>query len=270
MSTMYVADNGDGNIEVMEDGFITHENINKMKFTFSPGQDITESLHKKSSKSNKNISVTKNGRTGYCSLTCTYPNGSDTTSKVVLTDCILQYRENIENDDNNYGKSYVCIGIPTTYIDKMRKDAKENSHISLTVKDKVQRMEGYYWVDCSLDNLSELDTWIIFVDDTGEDAGRNGSVHTVLKGMKSSMVVDIMTTVSGSMSNNKMDEDLDLINGRYTITMKPTEMYIRDISKKTGPILEDATKRKKEGANKSERFKASDKLAEFAMRHLSL
>jgi uncharacterized protein YxjI len=46
-NAIYVVDNGDDGIEIMEDGFITHENINKMKFTFTPGQDITESLNKK-------------------------------------------------------------------------------------------------------------------------------------------------------------------------------------------------------------------------------
>jgi hypothetical protein len=188
----------------------------------------------------------------------------------MLTDCVIQHRLGIDRDDSEYGRSYVCIGIPAEYIDKIRKDAKLNSSMELGVKDKVQRKEGCYWLDCSLDNLSTLDTWIIFQGDAGEDEGRNGTVHTIVKGMKSSVVADIMLTVSATITTNRMDEDLDLINGKYTITMKPTELFAKDTSAKVGPVLDDTTRRKKEGANKTERFKASSKLAEFAMRHLSL
>ena len=265
---VYVVDNGDDGIEIMDDGFITHDNVTEMKFSFSAGQDITESLHKKNTKTRQNVSVTKNGRIAYSSLTCTYPNGKDTSSKVMFTDCIIQYREGIGRDDSDYGRGYVSIGVPIAYVDKMMKDAKRYSSMHLAPNDKVQKKEGCYWFTCSLENLPETDTWIIFQDDSGDDQGRNVSVHAILKDMKSSMVVDMMTTVSGSMTTNRMDEDLDLYNGKYTFTLKPTEMFIRDKSDKVGPVLDDTTRRRKEGASKSDRFRASGKLAEFAMRNL--
>lgn len=267
--TVYVTDNGDDGIEIMEEGFITPQNISQMSFSFDAGKEITESLNKKNTKSRERVSVTKHGRTGYTPLTCTYPNKRDKSSKIMLTDCIIQYRLGIDREDSDYGRSYVCIGVPTIYINKIRSDARKNSGLEVGVKDTVKVQENCYWLNCTLDRLSEADTWIVYRNGD-EEIGGHGTVYSILAGLKSSLVADIMMTCSGSMATQKTDDELDLINGKYTLTMKPTEVFIRDVSDKVGPTLDDTNRRRKEGATKVERFLASDKLAEFAMRNLSL
>ena len=265
----YVKDNGDDGIQIMDDGFITPENISLMKFTFSKPQDITESLQKKNSGSRDQISVTKNGRTAYSSLTCHYPNKKDTSSKVMLTDCVVQYREGIDREDSKYGRGYVTIGIPTIYINKMKTDAKANSSVNATVKEKVKAQEGCYWLDCTLDKLSETNTWLLYTKD-GEEVGANSSIQAILSGLKHSLVVDAMFTCSVSSATDTMNEIIDVDNGTFTFTMKPTEMYLKDTYNKIGPVLDDTTRRKKEGANQSMRLLASNKLAELAMRNLNI
>lgn len=266
----YVMENDEGGIEIMEDGFITPENLSKMRFTFSKPQDITESLYKNNSRSRDQVSATKNGRVGYSSLTCTYPNGRDTSSKIVLTDCVVQYREGIDRENSQYGRSYVAIGIPTIYINKIGSDGRQNSSINIGVKENVKTQEGCFWLNCTLDNLPEINTWIIYRDENGDEVGGNGTVYTILSGMKRSIKVDVMVTCSASMSTDKMDKELDLDGGKFDFTMKPTEMFFREVSDKVGPLLDDTTKRKKEAANKAERFIASSELAEFAMRNLKI
>lgn len=266
----YVVDNGEDGIEIMEEGFITRENIGTMKFTFSKPQDITESLYKKNSRSRDQISATKKGRTGYSSLTCTYPNNRDTSSKIMITDCVVQYREGIDREDSDYGRTYVAIGIPTIYINKIRNDARQNSSVDVGVKENVKNQEGCFWLNCTLDRLSELDTWIIYRDGNGEEVGGNGTVRTILSGMKRSITVNVTMTCSASMTTDTMEEAMDLNNGKFTFTMKPTEMFLKDVSDKTGPVLDDTTRRKKEGANKTDKFIASAELAEFAMRNLKV
>lgn len=269
-SIAYTVENEEGGIEIMEEGFITSDNINKMKFTFSKPQDITESLHKNNSRSRDEVSATKKGRIGYSSLTCTYPNRKDTSSKIVLTDCTVQYREGIDREKSGYGRSYVAIGIPTIYISKISSDAKQNSSINVGVKENVKSQEGCFWLNCSLDNLPETNTWIIYRDENGDEVGGNGTVHTILSGMKSSIKVDVMVTCSASMTTDTLDKELDLDRGKFDFTMKPTEMFFREVSDKVGPLLDDTTRRKKEAANKAERFIASRELAEFAMRNLKI
>ena len=266
----YVVDNGDDGIEILESGHIDKDNISKMKFSFSKGVDITESLNKKKSTSRQQVSVTKNGRTGYSALTCTYPNNKDTSSKILLTGCILQYREGVDRDNSEYGRSYATIGVPTIYINKIRSDAKANSSLNLSVKENVKSQEGYYWFNCTLDNLADMDTWIIYKDNDNEAVGARGNVHTILSGLKANLLISGTFTCSASMSTDTMDERMDLVNGTYTITMKPTEMFIHRKSDIAGPQLEDTIRRRKEGASKGEKFMASDELAQFAMRHLTI
>ena len=274
MTTEYIRETDDGQIEIMEDAFITRENVSKMKFTFTQPDDITESLNKKNNRTRQDVSATKKGRIAYSSLTCTYPDGKSTSSKVMLTDCVIQYREGIERDDgsSNYAVDYVTIGVPGYYISKITKDARNNSSMNVSTKDKVKNLEGCFWIDCQLEKLTDNDTYIIYETegDPEDVTATNGNIRQILKGLGKSLLVDVMVTCSASMSNTSIMEELDLRNGRFTLAMKPTEMFVRDVSDKVGPLLEDTTRRKKEATNKTERFKASSALAQFAMRNLSI
>jgi hypothetical protein len=62
------------NIQILEEGHITPENITSMKFEFSKPDDITSSLDKRN-KTGPPTDIPQNpGRTGYTSMTAVYPN----------------------------------------------------------------------------------------------------------------------------------------------------------------------------------------------------
>lgn len=239
----YVKVSEEGDIAIQEEGFIDLDNIGKMKFTFQPGQDITESLAKKKQ---PEVSAIKKGRTGYTPMKCTYPNGTETSSKIVLTDCIIQWRQGIDRPDSDYASTYVCIGVPDRYITKIIGDAKRHSGINLGPKDNVQHKNEHYWFGCNLSGLRQDNTWIIYTDKDGETQGSQGMLREILKDMNGSLLVDVMVSISGSLATEELSEKLPLKDGMYTITMKPTEVFIRDTSRIEGPILEDTNRRDRE------------------------
>jgi len=265
--TPCVSTNEDGSITINESGYITPENISKLRFSFSGPDDITESLHKKSSKRRDDVSVTKKGKTAYGAMKCTYPDKTE-SSMIILTKCILQYRENIEREDSDYGTGYVCIGLPLVYIGKIRSDASKNSGIKANVKDNVKMLENHMWVNCSLEKLNEDSIWIVYESPEGEGEGKNVDIRTLLSHMKQSMECIMLTTCSVTQTTDKMEDDLDLKNGQYHFTFKPAEIFFKGVSDLVGPVLEDTNRRKKESASKGAMLVASQRLADFAARHL--
>jgi len=262
-----VDDDGKEVQEIQEAGFIGTDNIRSMKFTFAAGKDITESINKRP---REQVSATKNGRIGYTPMTCTYPNGTDSSSKVILKDCIIQYREGVTKEDSNYAISYVCIGIPSIYISKVIDDGRRNSSLTIGVNDKTQHKNDYYWFNANLDNLSEQNTWIIHKDADGDDAAKQVILREVLAAMGASITCTICATVSGSMTTDIMAEALNLKGGTYSLTIKPTEVFLQDVTNIEGPVLDDTQKRLNTTTQKSLAFTASEKLAAFAMRNLTI
>lgn len=260
---IYLSSKPDGSITIEPDGHITIENIDMMSFSFSDGQDITESVAKKNATNKIPVSFTKKGRSAYTPVTVTYPDGVSQSSKFLLEGCIIQHTPALNAQNHTYAKDFVFIGIPNTYLDKIMKDASINSQINLQNKPNVQDINGYYWLRCNLDKLSHRDTQIVT-----ESGAAKLSIDTILKELKKSVVANIVFSLSGSMNNNNIDEELDLKNGIYTITMKPTEVYAIDSTEIKGPELIDTNNRKKEGSAMSESFIASGPLAAIAARRL--
>lgn len=259
----YVTINEDGSITLEPDAHISEDNIDDMTFTFAEGVDITESVAKKNSKNKIPISYTKTGRTAYTPATVTYPDGESNSSKFLLEGCIIQHTPALKAQNHSYGKDFVFIGIPEIYIDKIFKDAKNNSQINIVNKPNVQSLNGYYWLRCNLDKLSHKDCQIVT-----EDGSAKVSIHNMLTDMGQSIIAAITFTLSGSMTNNKMDDELDLKDGTYSATMKPTEVFAYDITEIKGPELIDTNNRKKEGAATSSVFVAKGGLAAMAAKRL--
>lgn len=271
MSEEYIIEGEDGAIEILEEGYISTNNIDSMKFEFAKGQDITESLAKKqrNSKIAQEVSALKKGRTGYTPIKLIYPNGKN-TSVVFFTNCVVQYRQGIGRNNSEYAETYVCIGIPSKYINKIKADAKKNSAINVGVKDSVRLMEGCYWFSCTLANVLDEGIWFFFDEGEDGDGYRSCTVREALELDNHNLVASISCTISGSMATEKLDQELDLENGIYTLTIKPHEIFFTDISDKRGPELEDTNKRSKEKVNKSEALRTTNrKLIELVTKRLN-
>jgi len=259
----YITVKDENHIIIEPDGHISPENIDMMSFSFADGVDITESVAKKNAKNKTPVSFTKRGRTAYTPITVTYPDGVSTSSKFLLEGCIIQHTPALNAQNHTYAKDFVFIGVPTIYIDKIIKDGRDNSQINLQNKPNVQELNGFYWMRCNLDKLSHRDTQIIT-----EEGPVRMSIDVMLKELKSSILADITFTLSGSMNNDNMEEELDLKDGTYTITMKPTEVFAISDTDIKGPELVDTNNRRKEGSAMSESFLARGNLAALAARRL--
>lgn len=258
----YAVTDADGNITLEPDAHISAENIDDMVFSFSEGVDITESVAKKNAKNKIPVSFTKKGRTGYSAGTTTYPDGS-TSSKILLENCILQWTPALNAPNHTYAKEFVFIGIPSIYLDKIMKDAKNNSNITLENKPNVQEMNGFYWPRCNLDKLSHKDCQIVT-----ENGAAKVDINTILTEAEKSVIASIMFTLSGSITNGDMTDELDLKDGTYGITMKPTEVYAFSDTDIKGPELVDTNNRKKEGSAMSSAFFATGSLAAIAAKRI--
>lgn len=268
----FTSTNDKGEIQIEEDGYISLDNINDLKFEFDAPKDITESVSKKNDKSNKKtVSYTKNGRTGYAPLKCIYPDGTH-SSKIFATNCIVQYTEALTKPEYTYAKTFVFIGIPEEYMNKIFADALENSGLHLGVKDNVQNLNGHYWMRCSLEKLTAKTTYIILgVDETtGEPRTVNYQIDQLLRDFKSNIKAHVMFTFSASIGNNKMDEDLNFTDGQFTATMKPTELMAVSDSDVSGPSLDDTNSRRNESVAWTGHMFADGKLAEMALKKLKI
>jgi hypothetical protein len=259
---VYTTTKEDGSVTIEPDGHISADNIDDITFSFADGVDITESVAKKNAKNKTPVSFTNRGRSAYTPITVTYPDGS-TSSKFLLENCILQWTPALNTPNHSYAKDFVFVGIPSMYLDKIMKDAAINSSITLQNKPNVQEFNGYYWLRCNLDKLSHKDCQIVT-----PDGPVKLNVDTILTEMKKSVIASIMFTLSGSMTNNNMSEELDLKDGTYTITMKPTEVYAVSDTDIKGPELTDTNNRKKEGSAMSDTFFASGALAAMAAKRI--
>lgn len=259
----YITVKDDGSIIIEPDGHISMENIDMMQFSFEEGQDITESVSKKNVKSKVPVSFTKRGRSAYSPVKVTYPDGVSTSSKFLLEGCIVQHTPALNAQNHSYARDFVFIGIPDTYIDKIISDAKNNSQLTLETKSNVSNLNGFYWLRCNLDKLSNANTQIVT-----ENGPVKLPIDMMLKEIKKSIVASIVFSLSGSMNNTDIDEELDLKDGIYTITMKPTELYANDTTDIQGPSLQDTNNRKKESSAMAESFLATGELAAIAARRL--
>lgn len=262
-------ENGEETIELTEEAYLNNDNIDSVQFTFSPGDDITENLNKKEDRERTTITATKKGRVAYSSLTCRYPNG-ETSSKIMLQGCVAQYREGIKKKPStDYGRGYVCIGIPERYVNKLIKDAKSRSKLTVTTKPKVKKQEGYFWFDCTLDRITSNDC-ILLYNNEGELGGIPASLRDMFEEMESNINVDIMFTCSASQTTESMSEKIDLERGTYFLTLKPTKIYMTTESSTKGPTLDDTNRRSKETITPSTKSMASGRLLELAMRKMKV
>lgn len=161
---------------------------------------------------------------------------------VMISGCVVQHRELPEK--TRYGKTYVTIGMPTFIVAKILKDAK-GCGIDMQVKDKVQQLEGYHWMDCDTKRMSAQGCMIVSTSDDGAEI-RGGSLDMILSGIKRNVQCTGLFMVTASQVTSSKDEKLDLDNGGYSISFKPVELYMIQASDVKGPILVSVDKRNKE------------------------
>ncbi|KJZ68973.1 hypothetical protein HIM_11630 [Hirsutella minnesotensis 3608] len=261
-----VKEDGGKEFVILEDGHVTRQNVSKFHFKFTKPSDITESINKRTGGRVASFSVTKSGRVGYTSMSCVYPDNT-TSSKVLLTGCIFQYREKAKSD---YGSSYVCMGVPEEYITQFILSARKESSVNLQVSEKFENKNGYYWVNAKTDGLSANSTLIMYVDEDGLDQGIPKRLPNVLADFKSNILADVCCVVSGSMTTDTMQEKLNLENGQFNLTIKLMNIYIKDVSDVEGPTLSAINRQESETVEVSDRLRASSKLVEYAMGKLKI
>lgn len=264
----YIITHDDGNIEILDSAFINLDNISQMSFSFETPKDITESLRKKNSQEQDQVSVTVNGHIAYAPGQVVYPNKKESSKKIPLTGCIVQYREGIKSPKSRYGKDYVAIGVPQLYISKITSDARSTSSMNLAVKSTVQLVGGYYWFNCTLEKLDVNNTSILHQDASGNAQRIQRDIYSLLNAFEKSMTATILFTLSASAATSMMQEKIDLNGGTFNITMKPTEVVFTDLTDVEGPTLDDVGRRKNERLEATETLLASSRLAELAMRKL--
>lgn len=250
--------------EITDKGYIDLDNIGQMKFTFGTPNDITESLNKRTGGDIGSQSTIKKGRVGYSRASCTYPDGS-VTEQVIVTNCIIHYRQKMTG---GYGDSYITVGIPTAYVNRILVEAKKT--INVVVPAKFQEKNGCYWFNCKIDKLTKDNTWVVYTDAEGDLAGATGILKQVLGDMESSIVVTARFVIAASMATESVDQKLDMTNGVFNLSFSVTEVFLQKKTNIEGPTLDTIQRQEKETTEKHEKLLASDELASYAMTRLTI
>lgn len=257
--------------EILEDGHITPANISQMRFEIGKGSDITANLDKRNA-ANPNPGVPQNtGRTGHVGVTIKYPDG-ETSSKAVLTQCVIQYRESMFKDSGrDYADTYVNLGIPKMYLDSLFSAARVNNVI-LHNKEKTREKSNYYWVDCDIRKLKYDDIHIIGKNpETGEPASYNKSIREMLGLLKQNIECTVTVSISGIMTNKDKTKELPLETGTYHPSIKLHEVVmIRESDIESPDLQEFATQVKNEKAAKTEAQMASSKILALALGRMNI
>jgi len=256
----YTVVDEDGQTSVTEEGFIGDNTINTFNFRFTEPKDITQSIANSASNTAAPAGG-RQGRLGFAQMKCNYPDGTS-TFKVVMTDCILQYRKAMEatKGKGKYGIDYICMGVKSIYVNKFINDATNNSDIKLGVKQTVQILNRYHWFNVNTDRLEDSNVWVVSQETEGP-VGTNVSIRNMLVALKKNIMVDITASVSASITSNDMGSTLDLKGGSYNLSIRPSEVFLRASTTIDGPVLEDIATQRKESADKdTTRFMASDEI----------
>lgn len=250
---------------ILEDAFITPENVTKFKYAFDDAQDITESLRKNQTPSTVGVS-THQGRTGYAPAVCTYPDKS-TSNNMVMTGLVVQYVKTMAKDTAKYGKGFFFVGFPKLYIDQLTKDARVNSSRTVLPKEGVQEKSGYYWISCNSDRLGPEDVTItVTVDEQVRQV--NVSLRETLIDAQQHLLCNATVSITASMTSKTTLEHLDLKNGRFSFSIKLiTVDLIKEIDVAV-PELVLGEKRAKETRDNSEMNVASSMMAKLALDRL--
>lgn len=255
--------------EILESGHITPSNVVNMKFEFSKPIDITANLDKRNAR-HPNPDIPQNpGRTGFTSMTVVYPNG-ETSSKAVLKQCVIQYREAMSKENGrDYGSTYINLGIPMADLDTIFSNAR-NNNIRMENREKTREKSGYYWIDCDIRRLGPADVCIFYQQ--GEDALTiNKSVREILMTLKQNVECIVTLSLSGNITNRNKNEDLPLERGTYHPSIKISEIVVLKDSKVESPDLSEfATQVKNEKSEKSEASLASGKILDMALGRLKI
>lgn len=266
----YVRIDGEGDketITLLEDAFITADNISTFKFMFDGARDITESVKKNETETSSQIS-THAGRTGYAPCKCIYPDNTSSTT-MVFTNVVIQYVKTMAKETSKYGKGYLFVGIPELYINEMQKQAKTNSSRTIKPKPKNERLSGYVWATCSTEKLSPSNVNVT-IDDGDKIRKVAVSLIDILKEMKQNLLCNVTLSINASITSPTLSQGLDLIGGTFYFTFKMLAVDILSETNIKSPELELLEKQAKEEREDSALNIATSKIAKLAISRLGV
>lgn len=253
---------------ILEEGYITPQSVGLFKYEFMNPTDITVSIRKNGQKDGKTIDP-KLGRVGFRPFQCTYPDKS-IVNTAVLTNVVLQYLPIIKKERNEYGRKYINIGIPKLYIDTFVHQAKVNSNVNIVQRERDTVIDGLYWTSCNLENLIPDQVGTAVSLENGGGTVINESVHEILSDSETHQYVQMTTQLNVSISNTNEKEALDLDNGNYVFSIKPTSIYVTGDANVNVPQLVSQSARAKNVAEISRSTIATGNAALRALEKLKL
>ena len=279
MPSKYVSrttgEDGKEAVQILEDGHINRTTVTGMRFKFGTPSDITADLDKRN-QDNPDASAPKNeGRTAYASIEAVYPD-DEVSSKMVVNNCILQYRESAFKDQGSaktsakdYGIRYVQVGIPKAVLDKVFAEATRHN-VNMEQRKNTREKDGYYWINC---NIARLEDKFIstYVDIDGDTKQINDSVRGFLSDSQTSLECTMTITISCTTTSSTKTEKIDLVRATYHPTIRPYEIIVEDESDLKGPELADISiQTKNESIELTEKNIARGKLAERMMARMRI
>lgn len=262
-----VSETGEKTITLLEPSHMSRDNIQDITFKFRTPVDITSKLDSQPDKGK--IATGKNkGRVAYGRCEVHYPD--KTYSNVVyLSDCIIQYRKK----GDTYGITYIHVGVPIDYIEKLKSDALSNGGIRADLRHGTKTNEKHYWIDMDMRNLTMQNTFVYLrANPDDEDVTpENISLKVILDASKKNCLADLVCSISVSQATTSKDIYPDIENGKYNIGFKPMEVYVHgDTSIDAPPLDFIVDSQRRETANPTSRVIASGELAEKLLAKLNL
>lgn len=266
-------EDGKEHVTILAPGHINSSNLSSFRLSFGKPADITADLDKRNQENTNSTAPENKGRTGYAGIETIYPD-EEKSSKVVLKDCIIQYRESAFKEASkanaaNYGISYVQIGIPSSVINRLYHEGIRQG-VNLENRRNTREKNGYHWMNCNIDKLNTaFITAYVAVGD--EDRVINDTVRRFLEDAGTNIHCTITATVSCTTTTATREERLDLKGAFYHLTIRPFEIIIEEESEIEGPQLADISiQTKNETSEVTESSMARGKLAKKMMARLKI
>lgn len=258
----YVAYEGKGAdaiCKIQEDGHIDGNTIGQFTYTCDVPKDLNAENERKVQKGGMPSAIQSARRVGYTSITVHYPDGN-TSSAAVLTGVVLQYRK--ADEGNKYGREFVCIGVPTRYIDTIAKSVKKASSVNLVTAPNVATKDGYYWINSV--KLNKLEAVKMAYTD-GEGKSITMDLRDVVTGMEKGITADMTVVMSGKQIVD-LSKKID-VDGNFQFDISPRTIFIKGISDTNGP--EFTPQRTKTKAEISNKFFADSALVDLVAKKLN-
>ncbi|KAG0064907.1 hypothetical protein BGZ90_002002 [Linnemannia elongata] len=175
----YIIKTDAGKEEVQVDGFVTSDSIRGFQFVRSEMKDVTAAMAAKIGVTGKNTYVVP--------ISLKYPDGA-IAQRVLLCGNILQVRESYvtKSGESRYGNGYILLGIPSSIVEKLIHDMRNQSAVINT--EKLPAQDGYHWVNVNI----------------GGDDSKTSSIFKIIEGdsIKTVPITTLMDNMKRISTNN--------------------------------------------------------------------